>query len=93
MNRTLVVIALALLAACAKPAPSPVASQAACPATLPDVDRLACWVSAAPESAPDARKPSALLRNSEGTAIIGPNVPEPARNPDGSLVIGPRSPQ
>ncbi len=72
MNRAVVLMALALLAACAKPAPSPVASQSACPATLPDVDRLACWLSAGPEPAPDARKPSALLRNADGTTVIGP---------------------
>jgi hypothetical protein len=75
MNRAVVLIALAMLAACAKPAPSPVASQAACPDTLPDVDRLACWVSAGPETAPDARKPSALLRNPDGSAVIGPKSP------------------
>ena len=93
MNRMLVLIALALLAACTNPAPTPVASQSDCPASLTDIDRLACWVSARPEPAPDSRKPSALLRNSEGAALIGPNSPAPARNPDGSLVIGPKAPQ
>ncbi len=73
MNRAVVLISLALLgAACAKPAPSPVASQSACPDTLSDVDRLACWVSAGPEPAPGSRKPSVLLRNSDGSAVIGP---------------------
>ena len=93
MNRAVVLILMTVLAGCAKPAPSPLAAQSDCPATLPDVDRLACWVSARPETAPDTRKPSVLLRNSDGRAVIGPNAPEPARNPDGSLVIGPRSPQ
>jgi hypothetical protein len=73
MNRAVVLISLTLLtAACAKPEPSPVASQSACPDTLSDVDRLACWVSANPEPAPGGRKPSALLRNPDGTALIGP---------------------
>lgn len=73
MNRTVVVIALALLAACAKPAPSPVAAQSDCPPTLSDVDRLACWVSANPETPPATRKP-ALLRNADGTPVIGPKT-------------------
>jgi hypothetical protein len=72
MNRAVVLISLTLLAACAKPAPSPVASQSACPDTLSDVDRLACWVSANPEPVSATRKPSALLRDSEGSAVIGP---------------------
>ena len=93
MNRAVVLIALALLAACAKPASSPVASQSPCPDSLSDVDRLACWVSARPGPAPDARQPPLLLRNPDGSAVIGPRPPEPARNPDGSLVIGPRSSQ
>jgi len=71
MKHTLAIIAFALLAACAKPAPSPIAADSACPSTLPDVDRLACWVSASPQTAPDARKASALLRNADGTPIIG----------------------
>lgn len=72
MKRAVLLISLALLAACAKPAPSPVAAQSACPESLPDVDRLACWVSAKPEPAPAARKPQpALLRGPDGT-IIGP---------------------
>ncbi|HKX11269.1 MAG TPA: hypothetical protein VJN67_23920 [Stellaceae bacterium] len=93
MNRAVVLIVLALLAACAKPAPSPVASQSACPDSLSDLDRLACWVSARPGPAPDARQPPVLLRNPDGSAVIGPKPPEPVRNPDGSLVIGPRSSQ
>jgi hypothetical protein len=73
MKRAVVLISLALLmAACAKPAPLPVASQSACPDTLSDVDRLACWVSVNPEPAPGGRKPSVLLRNPDGTAVIGP---------------------
>ena len=93
MNRAVVLIGLALLAACAKPALSPVAAKSGCPDSLSDIDRLACWVSANPGTAPDARQPSGLLRNPDGTAVIGPKPPEPLRNPDGSLVIGPKSPQ
>lgn len=93
MNRAVVLTVLALLAACAKPAPAPVASKSACPEGLSDVDRLACWVSAKPGPAPDARQPSVLLRNPDGSPVIGPKPPEPARNPDGSLVIGPAAPQ
>jgi hypothetical protein len=93
MIRAVVVIALALLAACAKPAPAPVAAQSACPDSLSDVDRLACWVSAGPGPAPDTRKPSVLLRNPDGTAVIGPKPPAPPRNFDGSLVTGPGSSQ
>ena len=93
MKRAVVLIALALLAACAKPTPAPVAAQSPCPETLSDVDRLACWAAARPEPAPDARKPSALLSNPNGTAIIGPKPSAPPRNPDGSLVIGPGSSQ
>ncbi|HKF71363.1 MAG TPA: hypothetical protein VKB68_06415 [Stellaceae bacterium] len=72
MNRAMVLVALVLLAACAKPAPAPVASQSACPDDLPDVDRLACRVSASPGPAPDARKPAVLLRSPDGSAVIGP---------------------
>lgn len=72
MNRAVVLIALALLAACAKPAPSPVAAQSACPESLSDLDRMACLVSGRPEPAPDPKKPSALLRNPDGTTVIGP---------------------
>jgi len=94
MNRALVLIFLAVLAGCSKPEPSPVASQSACPATLPDVDRLACWVSANPEPVvAGAHQPSAMLRDANGTALVGPNSPSPPRNPDGSLVIGPKAPQ
>jgi hypothetical protein len=93
MNRALVLIFLALLAACARAAPpTPLAAQSACPPNLPDVDRLACWVSAAPEPGPGERQP-ALLRDLNGNAVVGPNSPAPARNPDGSLVIGPKSSQ
>ena len=93
MNRALVLIFLGFLAGCSTPAPSPVASQSACPASLPDVDRLACWVSANPEPVDAARKPAALLRDANGNAVIGPNAPSPRRNADGSLVIGPASSQ
>lgn len=93
MDRAVVLIALALLAACATSAPAPVASKSTCPEGLSDVDRLACWVSARPGPAPDARQPPVLLRNTDGSAVIGPKPAEPARNPDGSLVIGPKSPQ
>ncbi len=71
MHRALVVIAVAFLAGCAKPAPAPVAAESACPATLPDVDRLACWLSAGPVAAPEAHKPAVLLRNADGGQIIG----------------------
>jgi len=54
--------------------PAPVAAQSACPGTMPDVDRVACWVSAVPEPAPGGqRSPVPLLRGSDGTTIIGPN--------------------
>jgi len=66
-----VILGLALLAGCAEPSPGPTASQSACPDTMPDADRLACLISLQPAAAPTARKPSPLLRNSEGT-IIGP---------------------
>jgi len=73
MRRAVALISLILLAACAKPEPAPVAAQSACPETMPDVDRLACWVSASPEPAPAGQKPpSALLRGPDGTTIIGP---------------------
>lgn len=50
------------------------ASQSACPDTIRDVDRIACWVSAPPAPVPGAGpKPApALLRGSDGTTIIGP---------------------
>jgi len=52
----------------------PVVSKSACPETLPDVDRVACLVSLAPEAAPARPKPEPpLLRGSDGTTIIGPN--------------------
>jgi len=77
MNRTVLLISLVLLAACAKPGPAPVASQSACPDTMPDLDRLACWVSAGPEPAPGGRNPpSALLRSPDGATIIGPKPSE-----------------
>ena len=72
MIRVILLVFLAFFTACARPAPAPVASQAACPETLPDVDRLACWISAGPDAAPGARKPSVLLRDSDGSTIIGP---------------------
>ena len=94
MKRAVLLIGLALLAGCARPSsPSPVTAKSDCPETLSDVDRLACRAAARPEPAPDAKKPSALLRNPDGTAVIGPNAPAPARNPDGTLVIDPRSSQ
>jgi hypothetical protein len=77
MNRAVLLIPLIVLVACAKPAAAPVAAQSACPDTMPDVDRLACWVSAKPEPAPGAGKPpAALLRGSDGTAVIGPKPPQ-----------------
>jgi len=77
MKRAMLLISLALLAACAKPAPSPVAAQSACPESMPDVDRLACVVSVKPEPATGARKSQpALLRGTDGTAIIGPKPSE-----------------
>jgi hypothetical protein len=77
MNPAVLLISLVLLAACAKPASAPVAAQSACPETMPDVDRVACWVSAGPEPAPAGQKPpSALLRGPDGTAIIGPKPSE-----------------
>jgi hypothetical protein len=52
---------------------APVAAQSACPETMPDVDRVACWVSAAPKPAPPGQRPSSpLLRGSDGTTFIGP---------------------
>jgi hypothetical protein len=52
---------------------APVAAQSACPETLPDVDRVACLVSLAPEAAPARPKPQPpLLRGPDGTTIIGP---------------------
>ena len=61
--------------AIAQSAPSKVvsASQSACAETMRDVDRIACWVSAAPQPVPAGPKPEpALLRGSDGTTIIGP---------------------
>ena len=62
-------------------APSPEASppkassQSTCPETLPDVDRLACLVSAPPAPAPDAQKLSPpMLRNPDGSVVIGPKA-------------------
>jgi hypothetical protein len=62
-------------------APSPEASppqassQSTCPETLPDVDRLACLVSAPPALAPNAQKPAPpMLRNPDGGVVIGPKV-------------------
>jgi hypothetical protein len=53
---------------------APVAAQSDCPETLPDVDRVACLVSAAPAPVPAGPKPQPpLLRGSDGTTIIGPN--------------------
>ena len=63
----------ATLAQNAPQSPVPVAAQSACPETMPDVDRVACWVSAAPEPVPAGqRPPPPLLRGSDGTTIIGP---------------------
>jgi hypothetical protein len=92
MNRAVVLLVLVLLAACAKPAPSPLASKSACPESLSDVDRLACWAAARPETAPDAQKPATLLRNPDGTAVIGPKPAQsfvwPQQPPPD---VGPRS--
>ena len=52
--------------------PVPVAAQSACPEPMPDVDRVACVVSAPPEPVPAQRPPPPLLRGSDGTTIIGP---------------------
>ena len=93
MKRAVLLIPLAVLAACAKPSPSPVATKSACPETLSEVDRLACWAAARPEPAPDARKPSVLLSKPDGTTVIGPKTTAPSRKPDGSLVIDPSSSQ
>lgn len=94
MNRAVVLLTLAVLASCGAPARSPVASKSACPESLSDVDRLACWVSAGPEAAPDSRKPTALLRNPDGTAVIGSKPSEtfiwPQQPPPD---VGPRSSQ
>ena len=77
MNPAVLLIPLVLLTACAEPAPAPVAAQSACPETMPDVDRIACWVSAGPEPLPAGQKPpSALLRGPNGTTIIGPKPSE-----------------
>ena len=58
----------------AQRSPMPVVSKSACPETLPDVDRVACLVSLAPEAAPARPKPQPpLLRGLDGTTIIGPN--------------------
>ena len=52
--------------------PVPAAFQSACPDTIRDVDRIACWISEVPEPAPGGQKPStASLRSSDGTTIIG----------------------
>jgi hypothetical protein len=74
MNRAVLVIPLILLAACAGPAPSSprVAAQSECPESLPDVDRLACVVSARPEPVPKSKPAPVLLRGPDGTPIIGP---------------------
>ena len=53
---------------------APVAVQSTCSETMPDVDRVACWVSVSPEPVPAKLKPQPpLLRGSDGTTIIGPN--------------------
>ena len=77
MNSAVLLIPLVLVTACAQPVPAPVASQSACPETMPDLDRTACWVSAGPEPLPAGQKPPpALLRGSDGTTIIGPKPSE-----------------
>ena len=69
-----VVLAGSTFAQTAQPSPVPVVPKSACPDTLPDVDRVACLVSLAPEAAPARPKPQPpLLRGSDGTPIIGPN--------------------
>ena len=74
MNRAVLLISLILLTACAGPAPSSsrVAAQSECPESLPDVDRLACVVSARPEPVSKAKPAPVLLRGPDGTPIIGP---------------------
>jgi hypothetical protein len=50
-----------------------VAAQSACPDSMPDVDRIACFVSAYPGPVPAGQKSAPpLLRGSDGTTIIGP---------------------
>src|SRR5437868_6752834 len=49
MMRALLLVCLILMETFARSAPPPVASQSACPDTMSDLDRIACWVSAGPE--------------------------------------------
>jgi len=72
MIRAVLLVPLILLVACAGPAPAPMASQPACPDTLPDVDRIACRLAAGPEPAAGQKPSPALLRGSDGTTIIAP---------------------
>jgi len=74
MIRAVLLVPLILLAACARPAP--MASQPACPDTLPDVDRIACRLAAGPEPAAGQKPSPALLRGSDGTTIIAPQLPQ-----------------
>jgi hypothetical protein len=74
MNRAVLLISLISITACAGPTPSSprVAAQSECPESMPDVDRLACVVSARPEAAPKSKPAPVLLRGPDGTPIIGP---------------------
>ncbi|GEM_PF-2708526 len=76
MRCTVLLIPLILLAACAAPSRGPIAAKSACPDTLPDVDRLACWASASPDPVTANRPAPVLLRGPDGTAIIGPKQSE-----------------
>ena len=76
MTRAMLLVPLFVLAACAEPRPAPMASQSACPDTLPDVDRIACRLAAGPEPAAGQKPSPALLRGSDGTTIIGPKAPQ-----------------
>ena len=69
-----VILAGPTFAQTVQPSPVPVVSKSTCPETMSDVDRVACWVSLAPEPAPAGPKPQPpLLRGSDGAMIIGPN--------------------
>jgi hypothetical protein len=61
-----------------QPKRAPVVSQSACPESARDVDRIACWVSADPETLPPGvqKPPPALLRGPNGVTIIAPKPPQ-----------------
>ena len=57
--------------------PPQASSEPTCPETLPEVDRVACAVSARSPPAPNAQKPSPpMLRNPDGSVVIGPKSAE-----------------